>query len=93
MMSHRQGPSAPGTQGNRTWGGRGVLALPACGRRVGVRRRLRKLRLATVSLWRSPLARNLRENAQIPASPRKPAEVGTATTRDGLEKAGEGAAR
>src|SRR5258708_23342226 len=58
-------------QGYRTWHG-ALLPLPACHKgvyarlrrameRVGVRGRLHKLRLATQSLWRGPLTRNLRE--------------------------------
>jgi hypothetical protein len=82
-----QRPSALLRQGNRTWAGRGFAGR----QRVGVRG-LCKLRLATEISWRGPLAWNLCESAQIPASP-KPREARTAHKRDCPEKAGEGAAR
>ncbi len=47
-------------QGNRIWCS-DLLPLPACGERVGVRGPFRKLELASQSLWKGPLTRNLRE--------------------------------
>jgi hypothetical protein len=77
----KQKPPAPG-QGNRTWVGRSVLALPAGGQRIAVRGPFRKLRLLNESSRRDPLTRTLRESTQ----------VRSANRRDCPEKAGEGAA-
>ena len=54
-------PTVPSRRSVTACGTAPLLPLPACGERVGVRGRLRKLRLATHGLWRGPLTRNLRE--------------------------------
>jgi hypothetical protein len=60
----------------------GVYAGLRRAMQMGLRGRLRHLKVAAESLWRGPLARNFCESAQIPPSARKRGDVRNANQRD-----------